>query len=141
MSAAAVATRGPVRVVGTGLLGASVGLALATRGVDVTLDDPSRTALALARDVGAGRPAEVGDRGPTVVPGVRVPGALRPAAVVDGAVVHDAVGPGKPAVPPRFAQDGEDADEDDDEGRRRDLGCDRAHRAMLARAEAGVTGH
>ncbi|NMR20934.1 prephenate dehydrogenase [Cellulomonas fimi] len=52
---APVATRGPVRVVGTGLLGASVGLALSTRGVDVVLHDPSRTALALARDVGAGR--------------------------------------------------------------------------------------
>ncbi|RYV50864.1 prephenate dehydrogenase [Pengzhenrongella frigida] len=52
---APVATRGPVRVVGTGLLGASVGLGLSTRGVDVVLWDPSRTALALARDVGAGR--------------------------------------------------------------------------------------
>jgi prephenate dehydrogenase len=67
VSAAAVATRGPVRVVGTGLLGASVGLALATRGVDVTLADPSRTALALARDVGAGRPAEPGDPEPALV--------------------------------------------------------------------------
>lgn len=50
-----VATVGPVRVVGTGLLGASVGLALATRGVDVVLHDPSPTALALACEVGAGR--------------------------------------------------------------------------------------
>lgn len=57
----AVATRGPVRVVGTGLLGASVGLGLATRGVDVVLHDPSRTALALARDVGAGRAARADD--------------------------------------------------------------------------------
>ncbi|MEJ5890025.1 prephenate dehydrogenase [Pseudokineococcus marinus] len=46
---------------GTGLLGASAGLALRARGVDVALDDPSPTARALARDVGAGRlagPAE-----------------------------------------------------------------------------------
>jgi prephenate dehydrogenase len=50
-----VATTGPVRIVGTGLLGASIGLSLATRGVDVVLHDSSRTALALARDVGAGR--------------------------------------------------------------------------------------
>ncbi|WP_298989710.1 prephenate dehydrogenase [uncultured Pseudokineococcus sp.] len=42
---------------GTGLLGASAGLALRARGVDVALDDPSPTARALARDVGAGRPA------------------------------------------------------------------------------------
>jgi prephenate dehydrogenase len=61
------ATVGPVRVVGTGLLGASVGLALTTRGVDVTLSDPSRTALALARDVGAGRPAAPDDAEPALV--------------------------------------------------------------------------
>ncbi|GIG39405.1 prephenate dehydrogenase [Cellulomonas phragmiteti] len=52
-----VATTGPVRVVGTGLLGASLGLALTRHGVPVQLQDPSRTALALARDVGAGAPA------------------------------------------------------------------------------------
>ncbi|CAN5150897.1 prephenate dehydrogenase [soil metagenome] len=62
-----VATRGPVRVVGTGLLGASVGLGLTTRGVEVVLHDPSRTALALAREVGAGRPAAPDDAPPTLV--------------------------------------------------------------------------
>ena len=56
-----VATTGPVRIVGTGLLGASIGLSLATRGVDVVLHDSSRTALALARDVGAGRLPADGD--------------------------------------------------------------------------------
>jgi prephenate dehydrogenase len=46
-------------VVGTGLLGTSVGLALRAGGVDVVLADPSRTTVLLARDVGAGRlPAE-----------------------------------------------------------------------------------
>jgi prephenate dehydrogenase len=64
---APVATRGPVRVVGTGLLGASVGLALSTRGVDVVLHDPSRTALALARDVGAGRLPAADDAAVTLV--------------------------------------------------------------------------
>jgi len=48
-------TAGPVHVVGTGLLGASAALALRARGVDVTLADPSPTAAALARDLGAGR--------------------------------------------------------------------------------------
>ncbi|GAA4963373.1 prephenate dehydrogenase [Kineococcus glutinatus] len=48
-------TRGPVRVVGTGLLGGSVGLALSARGVDVLLSDTSPTAQSLARDMGAGR--------------------------------------------------------------------------------------
>lgn len=50
-----VATRGPVRVVGTGLLGTSVGLALRGLGVDVVLADPSRTSLGIAVDMGAGR--------------------------------------------------------------------------------------
>ena len=44
---------GTVRIVGTGLLGTSIGLALGG-GSKVLLDDPSPTALALARDLGAG---------------------------------------------------------------------------------------
>lgn len=48
---------GAVRVVGAGLLGASLGLALRQQGVDVELSDPSPSALALAADLGAGRPA------------------------------------------------------------------------------------
>jgi prephenate dehydrogenase len=44
---------GVVRIVGTGLLGTSIGLALGG-GAKVLLADPSPTALALARDVGAG---------------------------------------------------------------------------------------
>ena len=43
-----------VRIVGTGLLGTSIGLKLRELGVRVLLSDPSPTALALARDVGAG---------------------------------------------------------------------------------------
>ena len=54
-------------MVGTGLLGASVGLGLTTRGVPVTLVDTSPTALALARDVGAGTPAAPGDPEPALV--------------------------------------------------------------------------
>jgi prephenate dehydrogenase len=56
-----------VRVVGTGLLGTSIGLALRARGVDVTLHDPSPTAAALARDLGAGRLADCGGDDPDVV--------------------------------------------------------------------------
>ncbi|GAB6898008.1 prephenate dehydrogenase [Kineosporia succinea] len=51
---AAAQTLGTVRIVGTGLLGASIGLGLRGLGVRVLLHDPSPTALALARDVGAG---------------------------------------------------------------------------------------
>lgn len=89
---AAVRTNGPVRVVGTGLLGASVGLGLRGQGVDVVLDDPSPTARALARDLGAGRlpaddepdPALVLVAAPPDVTADVVADALRrwPAAVV-----------------------------------------------------------
>ncbi len=48
-------TRGPVLVIGSGLLGTSIGLALRIRGVSVLLDDSSPTCLALAEDLGAGR--------------------------------------------------------------------------------------
>jgi prephenate dehydrogenase len=43
-----------VRIVGTGLIGTSLGLALSRKGFQVSLDDPSPTAAALARDLGAG---------------------------------------------------------------------------------------
>ena len=54
LDAAAAGRLGTVRVVGTGLLGASVALGLRAGGARVLLSDTSPTALALARDVGAG---------------------------------------------------------------------------------------
>lgn len=45
----------PVHVIGTGLIGASIGLALRGVDADVTLQDQSETSVALARDLGAGR--------------------------------------------------------------------------------------
>lgn len=48
-------TSGQVRVVGTGLLGTSIGLGLSAIDVDVVLDDVSPSTLALAVDYGAGR--------------------------------------------------------------------------------------
>lgn len=59
-------TDGPVLIIGTGLLGASIGLTLSGRGVDVYLRDQSSAALAIARDVGAGR-AEAPEVQPTLV--------------------------------------------------------------------------
>ena len=47
-----VSTHGPVLIVGTGLLGTSLALALWTAGVEVQLSDTSPTSLALARDMG-----------------------------------------------------------------------------------------
>lgn len=49
--------QGTVRIVGAGLLGASIGHALTARGVDVALDDTSPSQLRLAVDYGAGRRA------------------------------------------------------------------------------------
>lgn len=50
-----------VRIVGTGLIGTSIGLALSSHGVEVTLSDASPTSAALAADMGAGRLATDGD--------------------------------------------------------------------------------
>lgn len=52
---------GPVRIVGAGLLGASIGLALRARDVDVILADISPATVTLAIDYGAGRAAQQGD--------------------------------------------------------------------------------
>lgn len=52
---------GQVRIVGAGLLGASIGHALVGRGVDVILHDASRANVSLAIDYGAGRAPAAGD--------------------------------------------------------------------------------
>lgn len=62
-----VRTRGPVRIVGSGLLGASVGLGLRRLGVDVRLSDASPSAERLAVDYGAGRAARPDDDAPALV--------------------------------------------------------------------------
>lgn len=49
-----------LHIVGCGLIGTSIGLALHGRGYDVSLEDPSPTAVAIARDLGAGRIAGEG---------------------------------------------------------------------------------
>lgn len=51
-----VATQGPVLIIGTGLLGTSVALALQAGGVHVLLSDTSPTSERLAADMGAGEP-------------------------------------------------------------------------------------
>lgn len=57
---------GTVRIVGTGLLGTSIGLALRALDVDVVVANRSPAALRLAIDYGAGRAAAEGDD-PTLV--------------------------------------------------------------------------
>lgn len=60
IQSAASSTTGPVLVIGTGLIGTSIALALRSRGVEVWLWDPSPTTLALAGDMGAGQPLSEG---------------------------------------------------------------------------------
>lgn len=57
----------PVRIIGTGLLGASAGLRLRQMGVEVQLEDASPAAAALARDLGAGHLPSVEDPEPALV--------------------------------------------------------------------------
>ncbi|CAN5359991.1 prephenate dehydrogenase [soil metagenome] len=78
--------RGQVRIVGTGLLGASLGLALREKGVDVVLADTSRAALSLAIDYGAGRAAAPGDEPALIV--VAVPPDLVADVVADELTSH-----------------------------------------------------
>jgi len=58
---------GQVRIVGTGLLGGSIALALRSHGVDVVLADASPSSVRLAVDLGAGRAAAEGDRPQLIV--------------------------------------------------------------------------
>ena len=60
-----------VRIVGTGLIGTSLGIALSRNGFRVSLVDPSPTAVRLARDLGAGELAD-GRGGPGVEPALVV---------------------------------------------------------------------
>src|SRR3954454_16187614 len=92
---------GPVEVVGTGLLGTSIGLALRRAGVEVLLADTSPDHLRTASGLGAGRPATNEDRPQLVV--VAVPpdhlggviGQALEKSAAYGAVVTD-VGSVKP---------------------------------------------
>ena len=56
-----------VHIVGTGLLGTSAGLALRARGVHVTLEDSSPSALSLAVDYGAGQAPGSGEDEPDLI--------------------------------------------------------------------------
>lgn len=63
----AVRLNAQVRIVGTGLLGASIGLALRSQGIDVALADASPSSVHLATDLGAGRPAHADDQPKIIV--------------------------------------------------------------------------
>src|SRR5689334_10479834 len=87
---------GPVEVVGAGLLGTSIALALRRAGIEVVLSDTSSEHLRTASGLGAGRPRTEHDRPRLVV--VAVPPdllgpvigeALERTAEIPGAVVTD----------------------------------------------------
>lgn len=59
--------REPVAIIGTGLLGTSIGLGLRTAGIDVLLTDPSPSAQAVAEDIGAGKGLVATDQPGTVI--------------------------------------------------------------------------
>jgi len=80
------ATAGPVKIVGTGLLGTSIGLALCAAGVEVWLSDASPVALALARDMGAGVPYTSGEPALVVV---ATPPDVTPATVLSELAAHE----------------------------------------------------
>ncbi len=85
----APALTGPVHIVGAGLLGTSLGLALTRCGVEVLLSDVSAEHLRTASGLGAGRPRRETDRPALVV--VAVPPDFVAEAVADALVSSDAV--------------------------------------------------
>ena len=73
-----------VTVVGTGLIGTSIALALRARDVDVTLTDPDPASLRLASDLGAGRPLdEAEESAPADVAVIAAPPAVIPEVLRD----------------------------------------------------------
>lgn len=73
-----------VIVVGTGLIGTSIALALRGRGVDVTLSDPDASSLRLACDLGAGRPLdEATETAPADLAVIAAPPAVIPSVLRD----------------------------------------------------------
>ena len=110
---AAPLTAGPVRVVGTGLLGTSIALGLRGLDVAVQLSDSSPSALALARDMGAGEPVGDGSPEPALVVVATPPDVAGP-VVLDmlrrhpGAVVTD-VASVKAVIAEEVAAGGADA--------------------------------
>lgn len=82
---------GPVEIVGTGLIGTSIGLACTAAGLEVLLSDVAPDHVRTASGLGAGRARSAGDRPQLVVvcvPPDHLAASIR-AALASGAVVTD----------------------------------------------------
>ena len=90
---AAARSQGPVRIVGAGLLGTSIGLGLSKLGVQVSLEDASPANLKLAIDYGAGVRAATTDNPAVIVvcvpPDVTAAVVARELAAFPNAIVTD----------------------------------------------------
>ena len=83
---------GPVEIVGTGLIGTSIGLACRRAGLEVLLTDAAEDHVRTASGLGAGRPKAPGDRPQLVVVAVppdHLAEEITVALTADGAVVTD----------------------------------------------------
>ena len=83
---------GPVEIVGTGLIGTSIGLACRRAGLEVLLTDAAEDHVRTASGLGAGRPKAPGDRPQLVVVAVppdHLAAEITLALTGDGAVVTD----------------------------------------------------
>jgi prephenate dehydrogenase len=85
--------QGTVRIVGAGLIGTSIGLALTKLGTAVVLDDASPANVLLAADYGAGNPAGPSDQPSLIVvcvpPDVTARVVVKELAAFPGAIVTD----------------------------------------------------
>lgn len=79
-------TAGPVKIVGTGLIGTSIGLALRELGVRVLLADSSPASVSLAADFGAGEKFEAGAEPKLIV--VCVPPDVTPSVIAAELEIH-----------------------------------------------------
>ena len=75
-------TTGPVLIIGCGLIGGSIALALSHAGIAVVIEDASPVSVALASDLGAGRAPEPSDPEPALVI-VAVPPDVTATCVLD----------------------------------------------------------
>ncbi len=94
--------QGSVRVVGAGLLGTSIGLALAKSGIDVILQDASPASAALAIDYGAGREPKPSDSPALIVvcvpPDITASVIATELAAFPGAIVTDVASVKRPVL-------------------------------------------